>query len=222
MAFLAGLVVFGSALGLSWWTHGSGVVHDDAARHISIPQALTVPLTVQVAHDGTDVWFRYRWLAPNAGIFHDMLRFDGSAWQVRGGAVPGFNTDGLHEDRVSMMLDDGSVPEFGRYGGYVAIGDGHAGFTVEQDGLAAAEVDIGWCEIAQALVAGAGTEDFWLIFTLLAVTMSQKSSVPQLRSSVPGVLTPDSRRSSRRTRSCPVRQRRWPSWSCESSCSPEV
>jgi hypothetical protein len=38
----------------------------------------------------------------------------------------------------------------------------------------------------------AGAEDFWLIFTLLGVTMSQKSSVPQRRRSVSGVMTPDS------------------------------
>jgi hypothetical protein len=37
----------------------------------------------------------------------------------------------------------------------------------------------------------AGAEDFWLIFTLLGVTMSQKSSVPQRRRSVSGVMTPD-------------------------------
>jgi hypothetical protein len=134
VGLFAGLVVFVGALALSWLTHGSGVVRNDPERHISIPAALTVPLTVQVAHDGTDIWFRYRWPAPNAGIFHDMLRFDGTAWQVRGGAVPGSNPDGLHEDRVSMMLDDGSVPEFGRYGGYVAIGDRLAGFTVEASG----------------------------------------------------------------------------------------
>ena len=30
-----------------------------------------------------------------------------------------------------------------------------------------------------------GTEDFWLIFTLLGVTMSQKSSVIQIASLVP-------------------------------------
>jgi hypothetical protein len=33
--------------------------------------------------------------------------------------MPGSRPDGLHEDRVAMMLDDGSVPEFGRYGGYI-------------------------------------------------------------------------------------------------------
>jgi hypothetical protein len=36
-----------------------------------------------------------------------------------------------------------------------------------------------------------GAEDFWLIFTLLGVTMSQKSSVIQIANLVPWVLTPD-------------------------------
>jgi hypothetical protein len=45
---------------------------------------------------------------------------------------------------------------------------------------------------AVGLVAGAA--DFWLIFTLLAVTTSQKSSVPQLCLFVLRVLTPDIQR----------------------------
>lgn len=131
---IASGVLFAGALALSWATHGIGVVVDDAKRHIAIPKPLTVPFQVQAAYNGTDVYFRYRWPAPNAGIFHDMLRFTDGKWEVRGNAGPGSQPDGLHEDRVSMMLDDGSVPEFGRYGGYVAIGDRLAGFTVEADG----------------------------------------------------------------------------------------
>lgn len=134
LGLLASGAVFLGALGLSWYTHGSGVVRDDPERNISIPANLTVPLQVQVAHNGTDAFFRYRWPSPSPGIFHDMLRYEGGAWRVRGAAVPGSQPDGLHEDRVSMMLDDGSVPEFGRYGGYVAIGDRLAGFSNEASG----------------------------------------------------------------------------------------
>jgi hypothetical protein len=73
-----------------------------------------------------------------------MLRFENGAWQVRGAAVPGPQPDGLHEDRVSMMLDDGSVPEFGRYGGYVAIGNRLAGMSDEVSGREiAAHPDLG-------------------------------------------------------------------------------
>jgi hypothetical protein len=128
---MASTVLFAGALGLSWATHGTRTIGNDPSRRISIPATLTVPLQVQVAHNGKEVFFRYRWPSPTPGIFHDMLRYTNGAWAVRGNAVPGSEPDGLHEDRVSMMLDDGSVPEFGRYGGYVAIGDKLAGFTEE-------------------------------------------------------------------------------------------
>ena len=39
--------------------------------------------------------------------------------------------EGIYEDRVAMMVDDGSVPEFARYGGYIAIGDRMRFFTNE-------------------------------------------------------------------------------------------
>ena len=86
---IASTILFGGALVVSWVTHGTGIVVNDAKRHISIPAALTVPLSVQVAYNGTDVYFRYRWAAPNAGIFHDVLRFTGGKWGVKGNAVPG-------------------------------------------------------------------------------------------------------------------------------------
>jgi len=135
-SLFASTILFGGALALSWLTQGTGIVVNDAKRHINVPKTLTVPLQVQAAYNGVDVFFRYRWPAPNAGIFHDMLRFSNGKWETRGEAAPGPQPDGLHEDRVSMMLDDGSVPEFGRYGGYVAIGDKLAGFTEEADAKA--------------------------------------------------------------------------------------
>ncbi len=122
--FLGGLLV-------SWVTHGTGVVVNDPERNISIPETLTVPLQVQAAYNDETMFFRYRWPADRPGIFHDVLVYQDGEWQRRGDAVPGSNPDGLHEDRVAMMLDDGSVPEFGRYGGYITIGAGLAGLTDE-------------------------------------------------------------------------------------------
>ncbi|WP_291092714.1 ethylbenzene dehydrogenase-related protein [Hoeflea sp.] len=115
----------------AWLTHGTGVVRDDPERNIAIPADLTVPLQVQAAYNNTTMFFRYRWPAQKPGIFHDVLRYQDGEWIVEGKAVPGSQPDGLHEDRAAMMLDDGSVPEFGRYGGYVTIGDGLAGLTDE-------------------------------------------------------------------------------------------
>ncbi len=128
------VAVFLGAIGLSWITHGQGVVHNDPAHHVAIPSPLTVPLQVQAAFNGSDVFFRYRWPSPQPGIFHDVLRFEGGKWVVKGSAVPGSQPDGLHEDRVAMMVDDGSVPEFSRYGGYITVGRRLAGLSDEVSG----------------------------------------------------------------------------------------
>jgi hypothetical protein len=55
--------------------------------------------------------------------------YEGGKWVRKGKGNPGPEKDGMHEDRVAMMLDDGGVPEFARYGGYMAIGSGIASFT---------------------------------------------------------------------------------------------
>jgi len=123
------VALFSGALLVSWATQGTGLVHDDPERNISIPDTLTVPLQVQAAYNDTNMFFRYRWPSEQPGIFHDMLRYEAGSWVTEGRAVPGSQAQGLHEDRVAMMLDDGSVPEFSRYGGYIAIGAGLDGLT---------------------------------------------------------------------------------------------
>lgn len=126
---VAAVALFGGGLLLSWVTHGTGVVKDDPKRNISIPKQLTVPLQVQAAYNGTDMFFRYRWPAEKPGIFHDVVKFEDGKWVRKGAGNPGPEPSGMHEDRVSMMLDDGRVPEFARYGGFLAIGSGIATFT---------------------------------------------------------------------------------------------
>ncbi|QEM81681.1 ethylbenzene dehydrogenase-related protein [Halomonas binhaiensis] len=111
------------ALGLSWITHGNGVVGDDLERNISIPAELTMPLQVQAAYNDTQIFIRYRWPAKRPHIYHDMLRYEDGKWIRHGDSTPGPNPEGVYEDRIAMLLDDGSVPEFGRYGGYITIGD---------------------------------------------------------------------------------------------------
>jgi hypothetical protein len=131
---VAALALFGSGLLLSWLTHGTGVVQDDPKRNISIPKQLSVPLQVQAAYNGTDMFFRYRWPAAKPGLFHDVVKFEDGKWVRKGAGNPGPEKDGIHEDRVAMMLDDGSVPEFARYGGYMAIGSGIDTFTKHATG----------------------------------------------------------------------------------------
>ncbi|RDB43078.1 hypothetical protein DU490_09585 [Halomonas sp. DQ26W] len=119
------------ALGLAWVTQGNGVVENDPERNIWIPDELTMPLQVQAAFSDDEVYFRYRWPAERPHILHDVLVREGDQWVRKGSGMPGPNPDGFHEDRVAMLMDDGSVPQFARYGGYMTVGAGAAGFTDE-------------------------------------------------------------------------------------------
>ena len=117
------VAIFIAVLGLSWLTHGTGVVVNDIARNIYVPKELTMPLQVKAAHNGRDMLFRYRWPAKQPSIYHDMMKFEGGKWVRYGASVAGPQPQGIYEDRVTMLVDDGSVPEFARYGGYIAVGD---------------------------------------------------------------------------------------------------
>jgi hypothetical protein len=124
-------VIFVAVLAVSWLTHGTGVVKNDLGRNIYVPSELTMPLQVKVAYNGRDIFFYYRWPARQPSIYHDMLKFEGGKWVRYGESVPGPQPQGIYEDRLTMLVDDGSVPEFARYGGYIAIGDRMRFFTNE-------------------------------------------------------------------------------------------
>tara|TARA_R110002096_G_scaffold22170_1_gene71456 strand:- start:12728 stop:14122 length:1395 start_codon:yes stop_codon:yes gene_type:complete len=121
--------LFSGLLVLGWVTQGTGVVKDDPERNIVIPEELTSELQVKASYDGEKIWFRYRWPVDRPSIFNDVLVYQDGAWEKRGGEALGPNPDFLTEDRVAMMIDDGSVPLFSRYGGYITIGDGLTTFT---------------------------------------------------------------------------------------------
>ena len=120
--FFAGLV-------LSVLTHGRGVLHNDPARNIWIPDERTMPLELQVAYNDRQVFFRYRWPAAQPHVYADLLRYTGGKWERQLRTPIGSDPDGIAEDRVAMMLDDGGVPEFQRYGGYVTVGANMRDFT---------------------------------------------------------------------------------------------
>lgn len=121
------------ALGLVWINNGQGIVGDDHDRHIAIPDELMMPLQVRAAYDGERILFQYRWPAERPGIHMDVYRYEGGQWVKYGEDIPGPQEHPFLEDRVAMMVDDGSVPEFSRYGGYITIGDGLDGMTDAAD-----------------------------------------------------------------------------------------
>jgi hypothetical protein len=125
------VAIFIVALLLSWIFHGQGVIKNDIQRNIYIPETLTIPLQVKAAYNGDKIFFRYRWPAKEPHIYHDMMKFEGGEWKRYGKSVAGPQPQGIYEDRVAMLVDDGSVPEFEKYGGYITIGDGMRFFTNE-------------------------------------------------------------------------------------------
>lgn len=125
----ASALIFAGLLVAAWVNHGTGIVRDDPERNIFIPPELTSTLQVKVAYDGTDIWFRYRWPAERPNLVNDVLVYEDGKWSLRTGAEVGADPDHLVEDRVAMMVDDGMVPLFSRYGGYITIGDGLTTFT---------------------------------------------------------------------------------------------
>jgi hypothetical protein len=110
----AGLIAASAVI----WT-GQAVIGPPSPE--GAPDELIIPLKVQAAYNGERIFFRYRWPAPEPHIHHDMLRFDGSDWE----RINAGDTDApIGEDRLSMMIDDGNVPDFAHYGGYILIGPG--------------------------------------------------------------------------------------------------
>ena len=98
------------------------IKRDDPARNISVPQELLHGMEVQVAYNDRHIFFRFELPTDQPYFYHDYLIYqeDGS-WQREGRSTAGPQRYGFYEDRISFLLDDGSVPEFARYGGFITV-----------------------------------------------------------------------------------------------------
>jgi len=83
----------------------------------------TVDLAVQAAYDADNLYMRFQWKTnmDRAGQMHDYMRFDGEKWSFYGGPrsaerVTSGKQPPLYEDRLAIMIDDGSVPTFKEQG----------------------------------------------------------------------------------------------------------
>ncbi len=90
-------------------------------KNFSIPDDLAVQLKVKVAYNDNEVFFRFEWPSEPNGYYHDYLHFEGGKWVKTPGSSIGSHPLKLYEDRVSFLLDDGSVRYFNSAGGYITI-----------------------------------------------------------------------------------------------------
>ena len=90
-----------------------------------------IKLNFQVAYDNQDAYFRFQWKTLNnyAGTAHPFYRFNGKEWKAYGfpkldAVVQDGEQPGIYEDRMSMMIDDGKVPNFANQGCWLTCHDG--------------------------------------------------------------------------------------------------
>jgi hypothetical protein len=88
-------------------------------------------LKVQAAFDEKNAYLRFQWKTQNPypGTEHQYLRFDGREWKVWGfpkldKIVQDRQMQGIYEDRMSIMIDDGKVPGFANQGCWLTCHDG--------------------------------------------------------------------------------------------------
>ncbi len=82
-----------------------------------------INLAVQAAHDSDNLYLRFQWKTrnPYPGTAHPHWIYNGKTWEVIGWPrlhkkVWGEGQPAIYEDRLSMMIDDGSVPMFAELG----------------------------------------------------------------------------------------------------------
>ena len=90
-----------------------------------------IGLAVQAAYDNNNLYWRFQWKTNmnRPGQMHNYLRFNGEKWEfyggprsskkVRSGAQPP-----LYEDRLAIMIDDGTVPRFKEQGCWLTCHNG--------------------------------------------------------------------------------------------------
>ncbi len=120
IAVIAGVVVV-AVISLAFASTG---VRDGAEGPYGTvqPEAeeLFLDLDVQAAYNDEDVFFRFGWDTDSPSINHDFLVYEGGEW-VRYGGEPDGSGLPMDEDRVTFLLDDGSVDGFEQYGGFMTV-----------------------------------------------------------------------------------------------------
>ncbi len=81
-------------------------------------------LGVAVLYNDEAVQIRYRFETDSPSWYHQVWRYTDGEWVRHGSGGPGPDPHGLYEDRISMLLDDGTVEDFSRFGGFMTAHEG--------------------------------------------------------------------------------------------------
>ncbi|MCC5874804.1 MAG: hypothetical protein JJU11_01165 [Candidatus Sumerlaeia bacterium] len=112
-----------------------------ATRHTHVEPLFRDVHTLRVAalYNGEDFQFRYEFPTSTPSWYHDYLVYRSGEWKpADSSGMDGPLLSGLYEDRISVMIDDGSVPAFADYGAYIVSHPGIRSYpgAIDADELA--------------------------------------------------------------------------------------
>ncbi|MEW6409811.1 MAG: ethylbenzene dehydrogenase-related protein [Nitrospirota bacterium] len=83
----------------------------------------TKELSVKSAYDDEYIYLRFQWKAKEACFHRAYQVFDGKEWKKQGGIDRPYNESkgvpAQYEERLSIMIDDGKNPDFGKRGCFI-------------------------------------------------------------------------------------------------------
>ncbi len=111
----------------------------DPERNVYIPGTGIDFSTLRVAatYDDERIRIHYEYATDRPSWYHQYWVYQGDGEWKRYGSGFGPDEHGLYEDRISMLLDDGSVDGFDRYGGWMTTHEGMRSLTSAVDADAA-------------------------------------------------------------------------------------
>jgi hypothetical protein len=91
----------------------------DPQRGIVQPDETHFDIEIKAAHNGMDIFVKYTVPTPLPSYYHNYSIYQDGEW-IRGGrSAVGTEPHGLYEDRITMLVDDGSVKGFANQGGWL-------------------------------------------------------------------------------------------------------
>lgn len=120
--WLTALAVF--LFGCSPAERSSTELASPAEEQVQVSGNQADALYVAAEFDDESIRLHYRLEVESPSWYHQYWVYRDGSWQVEGSGADGPDPNGLYEDRISMLLDDGQVQGFDRFGGFMLVHPG--------------------------------------------------------------------------------------------------